>query len=52
LFRFKTGFGGRVINRPGCYDLAFRPLPYRLYRGAEILRTAYFQRWRKKLAGA
>lgn len=50
LLRFKTGFGGRVINRPGCYDLAFRPFLYRLYRLSEALRTAYFRRWRKKLA--
>ncbi|UCF99923.1 MAG: peptidoglycan bridge formation glycyltransferase FemA/FemB family protein [Spirochaetaceae bacterium] len=51
LFRFKTGFGGRVINRPGCYDVRYRPLLYRLYRGAEGLRSAYFRRWRKRLAG-
>jgi hypothetical protein len=49
LFRFKTGFGGRIINRPGCYDMALRPLPYRLYRGAERLRSAYYRRWRKRL---
>jgi lipid II:glycine glycyltransferase (peptidoglycan interpeptide bridge formation enzyme) len=50
LFRFKTGFGGRVVNRPGCYDVARRPLLYRLYRGAEWLRSAYYRRWRKRLA--
>jgi lipid II:glycine glycyltransferase (peptidoglycan interpeptide bridge formation enzyme) len=50
LFRFKTGFGGRVINRPGCYDVALRPLLYRLYRGAERVRSAYYSRWRKQLA--
>jgi len=49
LFRFKTGFGGQVINRLGCYDLSYRPLLYRLYRLAEALRAAYFRRWRKKL---
>ena len=49
LFRFKTGFGGRVLNRPGCYDVALRPLPYRLYSGAEGLRRAYYRRWRKRL---
>ena len=49
LFRFKTGFGGQVLNRPGCYDLCFRVLPYRLYRLAERLRNAYFRRWRKRL---
>jgi lipid II:glycine glycyltransferase (peptidoglycan interpeptide bridge formation enzyme) len=50
LFRFKTGFGGRVINRPGCYDAAFRPLLYRPYREAERLRAAYYRRWRKRFA--
>jgi lipid II:glycine glycyltransferase (peptidoglycan interpeptide bridge formation enzyme) len=50
LFRFKTGFGGRVINRPGCYDAAFRPLTYRLYREAERLRAAYYRKWRKRTA--
>jgi lipid II:glycine glycyltransferase (peptidoglycan interpeptide bridge formation enzyme) len=49
LFRFKTGFGGQVINRLGCYDLPFCPLLYRLYRLAEALRTLYFRRWRKNL---
>jgi lipid II:glycine glycyltransferase (peptidoglycan interpeptide bridge formation enzyme) len=49
LFRFKTGFGGQVINRLGCYDLPFHPLLYRSYRRAEALRTIYFHRWRKKL---
>jgi lipid II:glycine glycyltransferase (peptidoglycan interpeptide bridge formation enzyme) len=49
LFRFKTGFGGRVVNRPGCYDVALRPLLYRLYRGAEGLRSAYYLEWRKRL---
>jgi lipid II:glycine glycyltransferase (peptidoglycan interpeptide bridge formation enzyme) len=50
LFRFKTGFGGRVINRPGCYDVSLRPLLYRLYHTAEALRTLYYRRWRKKLS--
>jgi lipid II:glycine glycyltransferase (peptidoglycan interpeptide bridge formation enzyme) len=49
LFRFKTGFGGRVVNRPGCYDVPLRPLLYRLYRVAESLRGAYYHRWRKRL---
>jgi lipid II:glycine glycyltransferase (peptidoglycan interpeptide bridge formation enzyme) len=52
LFRFKTGFGGRVINRPGCYDVSFRILLYRMYRIAEHLRTAYYRRWRKRRSRA
>jgi lipid II:glycine glycyltransferase (peptidoglycan interpeptide bridge formation enzyme) len=49
LFRFKTGFGGRVVNRPGCYDVPLRSLLYLPYRGAEGLRSAYYRRWRKRL---
>ena len=49
ITRFKTGFGGRVINRPGCYDVSFRAFPYRIYRSAEALRTTYYLRWRKRL---
>jgi lipid II:glycine glycyltransferase (peptidoglycan interpeptide bridge formation enzyme) len=52
LLRFKTGFGGRVVNRLGCYDVTLRPLPYRLYRSAEHLRSAYYRSWRKRLARA
>ena len=38
LYRFKTGFGGRIVHRIGSWDLAYRPLAYRLFRTAEILR--------------
>jgi lipid II:glycine glycyltransferase (peptidoglycan interpeptide bridge formation enzyme) len=51
LFRFKTGFGGRIVNRPGCYDVALRPLLYKAYRSAEGLRESYYRRWRKRLIG-
>ncbi|MBN2552372.1 MAG: peptidoglycan bridge formation glycyltransferase FemA/FemB family protein, partial [Spirochaetales bacterium] len=50
LLRFKTGFGGRVVNRPGCYDVSLRPLAYRIYRGAEALRSTWYRGWRKRLA--
>jgi lipid II:glycine glycyltransferase (peptidoglycan interpeptide bridge formation enzyme) len=49
LFRFKTGFGGRIVNRPGCYDVALRPPLYRLYRVVENLRSTYYHRWRKRV---
>ena len=52
LYRFKTGFGGTIFNRLGCWDVALRPLLYGAYRIAESLRGAYFRRWRKRLAGA
>jgi lipid II:glycine glycyltransferase (peptidoglycan interpeptide bridge formation enzyme) len=38
LYRFKTGFGGRIVHRIGSWDLAYRPLAYRLFRVAETLR--------------
>ena len=38
LYRFKTGFGGRIVHRPGSWDFPCRPVIYRLFRGAETLR--------------
>ena len=39
LYRFKTGFGGRIIHRPGAWDYPYKRLFYRLFRRAEALRT-------------
>ena len=47
LYRFKTGFGGRIIHRPGSWDLAYRPLTAGLFRAAESLRKS--RRNEKKL---
>ncbi|GHU95117.1 peptidoglycan bridge formation protein FemAB [Spirochaetia bacterium] len=38
LYRFKTGFGGRIIHRPGSWDYAYRPLLKGLFTAAEGLR--------------
>jgi lipid II:glycine glycyltransferase (peptidoglycan interpeptide bridge formation enzyme) len=38
LYSFKTGFGGKIIHRPGSWDYVYRPLVYRLFRSAESLR--------------
>jgi lipid II:glycine glycyltransferase (peptidoglycan interpeptide bridge formation enzyme) len=38
LYRFKTGFGGRIIHRPGSWDYTYRPLIRRLFITAEHLR--------------
>jgi lipid II:glycine glycyltransferase (peptidoglycan interpeptide bridge formation enzyme) len=35
LWAFKTGFGGEIVRRPGCWDFPCRPVVYRLYRFAE-----------------
>jgi lipid II:glycine glycyltransferase (peptidoglycan interpeptide bridge formation enzyme) len=51
LWRFKTGFGGRIVNRFGCWDLPFSAAGYRAYRGAESVRNWYYRGFRKRLAG-
>ena len=38
--RFKKTFGGRMITRPGTFDLPLRPLRYRAYRAAQGMRAA------------
>jgi lipid II:glycine glycyltransferase (peptidoglycan interpeptide bridge formation enzyme) len=48
LYRFKTGFGGRVLHRPGCWDFAFKPIVYGVYRLAESLRLFYYKKIRKR----
>lgn len=47
LYRFKTGFGGRIVHRPGCRDLVMRPVPAGLFRHAERARSWYHHRLRK-----
>jgi lipid II:glycine glycyltransferase (peptidoglycan interpeptide bridge formation enzyme) len=38
LYLFKTGFGGDLIHRPGCYDYAYKPLLTTTFRTAERIR--------------
>jgi lipid II:glycine glycyltransferase (peptidoglycan interpeptide bridge formation enzyme) len=38
LYRFKTGFGGRIIHRPGSWDYACKPLGAALFHAAEYAR--------------
>ncbi|MCL2764227.1 MAG: peptidoglycan bridge formation glycyltransferase FemA/FemB family protein [Treponema sp.] len=38
LFRFKTGFGGHIIHRPGSWDYPCKKVFYNLFRIAEGLR--------------
>jgi hypothetical protein len=47
LYRMKTGFGGRIVHLPGCYDLPLRKPLYALFRGAEGLRSYYHKVLRK-----
>lgn len=48
LYRFKTGFGGEILHRPGCWDLPLKPVVYRIYRWAESARLFYYKKIRKK----
>ncbi len=51
LYRFKTGFGGEILHRLGCWDLDLSPLTGRAFRTAERARSWYFHRFRKRIAG-
>jgi hypothetical protein len=48
LYRFKTGFGGEIIHRPGCWDIDLSPSIAGTYRTAERLRGWYHYRVRKR----
>jgi peptidoglycan pentaglycine glycine transferase (the first glycine) len=41
VYRFKRGFGGRLVRTPGAWDLVYAPLRYRMYQGA----LALYSRW-------
>ena len=49
LFRFKTGFGGDVVHRYGCYDVVLHPLYYRGYVMAEKARMFYYKKIKKMM---
>ena len=50
LYRFKTGFGGRIIHRPGSWDYAYRPLTMKVFSFLESLRKKQRDFKKKKLA--
>ena len=41
LYRFKTGFGGQMIHRQGCWDYPYSESRYELYRGQELAGPAF-----------
>jgi lipid II:glycine glycyltransferase (peptidoglycan interpeptide bridge formation enzyme) len=41
LFRFKTGFGGRIVRRRGCWDYPFQIDVYDQLRGQELARQGF-----------
>ncbi len=47
LYRFKTGFGGQIVRRPGCWDLPLNRPVYALYRSMEKFRKWYYKKFRK-----
>jgi len=50
LYRFKTGFGGIIIHRPGSWDYPCKPVLYGLFTAAEKFRKKLRDR-RKQLRG-
>jgi lipid II:glycine glycyltransferase (peptidoglycan interpeptide bridge formation enzyme) len=50
LYRIKTGFGGRVTHRAGCWDMPLSAAAYAAYRVAERARIWYFRRLRKRIS--
>ena len=51
LYMFKTNFGGKIIHRPGSYDVRLKALAYSLYNIAESLRAFWFKKVMKKVRG-
>ncbi|MCD2379023.1 peptidoglycan bridge formation glycyltransferase FemA/FemB family protein, partial [Borreliella burgdorferi] len=49
LFSFKTGFGGNIIHRIGCYDFTYKNFIYKIYANLEKLRYFYYKVIRKKI---
>lgn len=43
LFQFKSGFGGEIVNRYGCWDVVLNRAKYALYRSAEKIRNYYYK---------
>jgi hypothetical protein len=41
LYRFKTGFGGRMLHRQGCWDYPLDHASYDLYRASEMAGPAF-----------
>ncbi len=48
LYQFKTGWGGTIIHRPGCWDYPCHPVLYRMFRIAEAVRKWYYKSFKKK----
>jgi lipid II:glycine glycyltransferase (peptidoglycan interpeptide bridge formation enzyme) len=49
LYRFKTGFGGEIVHRPGCWDIDVARGWGRAFRTAERARAWYHHDFRKRV---
>lgn len=50
LYRFKTGFGGRIVHRAGSFDIPINKA-YKVFVLAEKIRSFFFKKIKKILAG-
>jgi lipid II:glycine glycyltransferase (peptidoglycan interpeptide bridge formation enzyme) len=50
LYRFKTGFGGRIVHRAGSFDIPINKV-YKFFVFAEKIRAFFFKKIKKILAG-
>ncbi len=48
LYRFKTGFGGKIIHRFGCWDYPVKPVLYTVAQSGEKMRDFYYKKLRKR----
>jgi len=48
LYLFKTGFGGKIIHRPGSWDFPYHNILYKTFRIVESLRNAVKARKKKQ----
>jgi lipid II:glycine glycyltransferase (peptidoglycan interpeptide bridge formation enzyme) len=48
LYRFKTGLGGTILNRPGSWDYPLSGPLYAFYRRIEVMRRIYYKQIRKR----
>jgi lipid II:glycine glycyltransferase (peptidoglycan interpeptide bridge formation enzyme) len=51
LYRFKTGFGGRVVHRLGCWDYPLNGFLYGAFSLAEAMRSFWFKKVMKLASG-
>ena len=51
LYMFKANFGGKIIHRPGSYDVPIKPFVYAFYRTAENARAFWYKKVMKKVRG-